>query len=80
MKALSPLFIFLSLYLATSIIAQDYYKVPIAVAFLVSSVYALLTVKGTMNERIKVFAQGAGNPTMVLMLVRDLSAKINRRL
>ncbi len=68
MKALSPLFVFLVLYLATSIIAQDFYKVPIAVAFLVSSVYALLTVSGTMNERIKVFAKGAGNPTMVLML------------
>ena len=68
MKALSPLFVFLLLYLATSIIAQDFYKVPIAVAFLVSSVYALLTVKGTMNERIKIFAKGAGNPTMVLML------------
>lgn len=59
---------FLTLYLATSIVAQDFYKVPIAVAFLVSSVYSLLTVKGTMNERIAVFAKGAGNPTMVLML------------
>lgn len=68
MKALSPLIVFLVLYLATSIIAQDFYKVPIAVAFLVSSVYALLTVKGTMNERIQIFAKGAGNPTMVLML------------
>lgn len=68
MKALSPLFVFLVLYLATSIIAQDFYKVPIAVAFLVSSVYALLTVKGTMNERIQIFAKGAGNPTMVLMI------------
>ena len=68
MKALSPLFVFLTLYLATSIVAQDFYKVPIAVAFLVSSAYALLTVRGTMSERIKVFATGAGNPTMVLML------------
>jgi Na+/H+ antiporter NhaC len=68
MKALSPLIVFLILYLATSIIAQDFYKVPIAVAFLVSSVYALLTVKGSMNERIKIFSKGAGNPTMVLML------------
>ena len=68
MKALSPLFVFLILYLVTSIIAQDFYKVPIAVAFLVSSVYALLTVKGSMNERIKIFSKGAGNPTMVLML------------
>lgn len=68
MKALSPLLVFLILYLATSIIAQDFYKVPIAMAFLVSAVYALLTVKGTMNERINIFAKGAGNPTMVLML------------
>lgn len=68
MKALSPLIVFLVLYLATSIVAQDFYKVPIAVAFLVSSVYSLLTVKGTMNERISIFAKGAGNPTMVLML------------
>lgn len=68
MKALSPLFVFLILYLATSIVAQDFYKVPIAVAFLVSSVYALLTMSGAMGDRIKVFAQGAGNPTMVLML------------
>lgn len=68
MKALSPLIVFLILYLVTSIIAQDFYKVPIAVAFLVSAVYALLTVKGTMNERIKIFAKGAGNTTMVLML------------
>lgn len=68
MKALSPLIVFLVLYLVTSIIAQDFYKVPIAVAFLVSAAYALLTVSGTMNERIKIFAKGAGNSTMVLML------------
>ena len=74
MKALSPLIVFLILYLATSIIAQDFYKVPVAVAFLVSSVYALLTVKGTMNERIQIFAQGAGNTTMVLMLAIFLLA------
>lgn len=68
MKALSPLFVFLVLYLVTSIIAQDFYKVPIAVAFLISSVYALSTVKGTMNKRISIFAKGAGNATMMLML------------
>ena len=68
MKALSPLLVFLILYLATSIIAQDFYAVPIAVAFLFSSIYALLTLKGTMTERIKIFAKGSGNSTMVLML------------
>ncbi len=69
MKSLSPLFIFLVLYLATSIIAQDFYKVPITVAFLVSSIYAIATVKGNMSERIDIFAKGAGNSNMVLMLM-----------
>ena len=68
MKALSPLIVFLVLYLVTSIVAQDFYKVPIAVAFLISSVYALLTLKGTMNQRISIFAKGSGNSTMMLML------------
>lgn len=68
MKALSPLVLFLILYLATSIIAQDFYKVPIAVAFLVSAIYSLLTLKGSIDDRIKIFAKGAGNSTMVLML------------
>lgn len=69
MKSLSPLFVFLILYLATSIIAQDFYKVPITVAFLISSIYAIATVKGSMNERIEIFAKGAGNSNMVLMLL-----------
>jgi len=69
MSKLSPLFVFLILYLATSIIAQDFYKVPITVAFLVSSIYAIATVKGNMNERISIFAKGAGNSDMVLMLL-----------
>lgn len=68
MKSLSPLALFLVLYLATSIIAQDFYKVPITVAFLVSAAYSLLTVKGSVDERIAIFAKGAGNSTMVLML------------
>ena len=34
--ALSPLLVFLCLYLVTSILVNDFYKVPITVAFLVS--------------------------------------------
>lgn len=68
MKSLSPLLLFLVLYLVTSIISGDFYKVPITVAFLISAIYSLLTLKGSSEERMKVFARGAGNPTMVLML------------
>lgn len=69
MKSLSPLLVFLVLYLATSIIAQDFYKVPITVAFLVSALYALWLTKGSADTRMKIFAKGAGNNQMVLMVL-----------
>ena len=39
--ALTPLVVFLCLYLVTSILVNDFYKVPITVAFMVSSIYAV---------------------------------------
>lgn len=69
MRALSPLFVFLILYLATSIIAQDFYKVPITVAFLVSALFAIWQMKGSAEKRMQIFAKGAGNQQMVLMLL-----------
>ena len=67
--ALSPLFVFLCLYLVTSILVNDFYKVPITVAFLFSSVYALLiTRRLPLSERITLFSQGASNKNMMLML------------
>ena len=66
--ALSPLMLFLCLYLVTSIIIGDFYKVPITVAFLVSSVYAIAITKGSVGERIEVFSRSAGSPNMMLML------------
>lgn len=67
--ALSPLLVFLFLYLVTSIIANDFYKVPIVVAFLISCIYAVLITKDTkLEERIKIFSKGAGNPNMMLMI------------
>ena len=39
--ALSPLMLFIVLYLVTSIIAGDFYKVPITVAFMIASIYML---------------------------------------
>lgn len=68
MKALSPLILFLVLYLGVSIAVGDFYKVPVTVAFLVSSVYAVALGKGTINERIRQFSQGAGSPVVLLMV------------
>lgn len=66
--ALSPLVVFVCLYLVTSIVVRDFYKVPITVAFLVSSVYALATMRCPVQERVKVFSRGAGHPDVMLML------------
>lgn len=68
MKSLSPIFLFLILYVVTSIIAQDFYKVPITVAFLVSSVYAIIITKGTLKERLEIYAEGVRDSSMMLML------------
>lgn len=67
--ALSPLLVFLCLYLVTSLIVNDFYKVPITVAFLVSSVYAVAITRGLpLNERILQFSAGAANKNVMLMI------------
>ena len=67
--ALSPLIVFLCLYLVTSILVNDFYKVPITVAFLVSSVYAVAITRGLpFNERVMQFSVGAANKDIILMI------------
>ena len=67
--ALSPLVVFLCAYLFSSIIAQDFYKIPISSAFLIASIYALIISKGkTLEERVSIFSEGAGNRNVLLMI------------
>ena len=67
--ALSPLIVFISLYLVTSMIAGDFYKVPISVAFMLSSIYAVAACTGvTLKERIDTFSKGAGTKGIMLMI------------
>ena len=67
--ALSPLAVFLCVYLISSIIAQDFYKIPISAAFLIASIYAIVISKGkSLEERISIFSEGAGNRNVLLMI------------
>lgn len=67
--ALMPLLVFLCLYLVASIIVNDFYKVPITVAFLVASVYAVATTKGlSLNDRIIQYSSGAANKNIMMMI------------
>ena len=78
--AVSPLFVFLVVYLVSSILARDFYKVPVTAAFMVASVYALLITPGPGAEngsvhsrfdvdgRLSIFSKGAGDSNVMLMI------------
>jgi Na+/H+ antiporter NhaC len=67
--ALSPLVVFIVLYLVLSLIAGDFYKVPITVAFMIASIYAVAISGGyPLAKRINIFSRGAGASSLLLML------------
>lgn len=66
---LSPLIVFIVIYLVTSLIVQDFYKVPITVAFMLSSIYGIcITPNLPLEKRITLFSKGAGKSNMMLMI------------
>ena len=61
--------VFVLFYLVTSIIAGDFYKIPITVAFLVSSCYAIIISGGKpIMQRINTYSRGAATEQMMLMI------------
>ena len=69
LRALSPLFVFLGFYLVSALAAGDFYKVPITVAFLAVSVYAVLTTAGLpLSRRVERFSRGAADKNILLMI------------
>ena len=60
---------FILLYLVTSIIARDFYKVPISVAFLAASAFAVVICGGIpLRQRIDIYSKGAVTGQMMLMI------------
>lgn len=67
--ALSPLFVFLCVYLISSIVAHDFYAIPVSSAFLIATVYAMAISKGnSLESKIATFSEGAGNKNVLLMI------------
>lgn len=67
--ALLPLLVFILSYLIVSLVFNDFYKVPIVIAFLVSSITAILTLRGKpLRERINIFSRGASSENMMFMI------------
>ncbi|MBR5051732.1 MAG: Na+/H+ antiporter NhaC family protein [Bacteroidaceae bacterium] len=67
--ALSPLIVFLLLYLFLSLAADDFYAVPLTVAFLAASLYSLFIMRGlSIGQRFERLAEGAAQPGVMQML------------
>lgn len=67
--ALSPIAVLLVVYLAGSIVTGSFYSIPIAVSFLVASVYAVAISRGkALQERIDDFSHGAANSRIMYMI------------
>lgn len=67
--ALSPIAVLFIIYLVGSIIAGDFYKIPIAVAFMFASIYAIAIMRGkSLNDRVEAFSHGAANSRVMLMV------------
>ncbi len=68
--ALSPLLVFMVVYVAGSILARDFYKVPVAAAFIIASAYAMLITRSVdkTDDKIAIFSAGAGNKNVLLMI------------
>lgn len=68
--ALSPLLVFMAVYVAGSILAGDFYKVPVAAAFIIATAYAMLITRGVSktDEKLAIFSSGAGERNVLLMI------------
>lgn len=67
--ALSPVVVFLALYLVVSLAAGDFYAMPVAVALAFASAWAMLIFSGRrLVDRISVFSRAAAHPDIIYMI------------
>lgn len=73
--ALMPLIIFILIYFTASLFLNDFYAVPAIVIFILALVIALLQFpKVSFNTKIEAFCKGAGEETIILMILIFLLA------
>ena len=69
LMALSPMMVFLILYVAVSALIGDFYRIPISVALLVASMWAIIIYRGIpLKERIETFSKAAANSDIIYMI------------
>lgn len=67
--SLSPILVLMVVYLAGSLLAGDFYRIPIGVAFVTAAIYAIAITRGkSLYERVETFSQGAANSNIMYMV------------
>ena len=67
--AISPIAVFLLLYLVVSLIIGDFYKMPISVALLIASAWAVIILRGKpLARRVEIFSHDAGSSNVMYMV------------
>lgn len=73
--ALLPLIAFILIYFTSSVILNDFYAVPAILVFMVALIIAMIQFpKVSFNSKIEAFCKGAGEETIVLMILIFLLA------
>lgn len=73
--ALFPFIVFLCLFIGSGIVLDDFYAFPVIVAIAISGVVAIaMNRQETLNNKIEIFTKGAGNPSVMLMVIIFLLA------
>lgn len=67
--AISPIMVFLLSYLVVSIVVGDFYKMPLSVALVISSIWAVIVTRGySLGRRIEIFSKEAGSGNVMYMV------------
>ena len=69
--ALSPVLVLLVAYLAMALASGDFYRISIAVAFVIAAIYSVAVLRGisrSLQERVGVFSEGAADRNILYMI------------
>lgn len=67
--AISPILVFLMFYVVVSVIVNDFYKMPLAVALLIASAWGVVILRGTpLSARVEIFSREAGSSGVMYMI------------
>ena len=68
--ALLPLGVFLILFLGVGIVTNDFYKMPVLIAFMIATAVALVFNRNkSFEEKIEMFCKGAGHTDIMMMCI-----------